>query len=49
MSKPPVSLPTPAAGGSWIRDDKTGDLTPAAAAPPVPAFPAPLPAKEVKP
>jgi len=38
-------LPTPAAGGSYIRDDKTGALTPApvkpAAAPiPVPVKPA---------
>jgi len=35
MTKP---LPTPAAGGSYIRDDKTGALTP------VPDTAAPIPA-----
>ena len=34
-------LPTPAAGGSYIRDDKTGALTPAPA--PKPAAPVPPP------
>jgi len=38
MTKP---LPTPAADGSYIRDDKTGALTPAPA--PKPAAPVPPP------